>query len=226
MKHLKFAPFIIVLAIAACSNGNKDKASAPVTDTGKKPVASAIATPKNDTVEIRELIKKMLNWAETKKSMELVPALTDSKDSLCIGFDLKKLDTNLTELKNTNFFSAGFIENYKQIILTLDKKAKNKEFKWSTDELPPFNFANDVDPWCDCQDVPYDKPSPWGLVLIRVVSLDKEKGELYWTWGEPRAGRTPDWKDFSYKFKVQKEEGRWKISYLQGFDFKEGTHTI
>jgi len=167
----------------------------------------------------------MLNWAESKNKFDLVPVLTDNKDSLCIGFDLKELDTNLTELKTRNFFSAEFIDNYKQIILTLDKKMKDKAFApWSTNELPPYSFANDSDPWCDCQDEPSD--NPWNKVEVKISSLDNEKGEAYWTWGKLGADVDRSWKGFTYKFKVQKEDGRWKISYLEGFDFKQGTHTI
>lgn len=215
--------FIIVSAFLAYGDGDRHKSlSADATAKSARPVKR----PKDDKTEIQDLVRKMLDWAETKKSMELVPALTDSKDSLCIGFDRKKLDANLKELKSTNFFTAGFIENYKQIILTLDKKVKNKEFKWSTDELPPFNFANDEDPWCNCQDEPYDKPSPWNLVEVTIVSQDKESGELYWNWGKLKSGTSDDWKDFTYKFKVQKQDGKWKISYLEGFDFRQGTQTI
>lgn len=210
----------------ACGNGDRHR-NTPA-DTATKPATptAVVAQGKDDKTEIRDLVRNMLNWAESNKTFDFTPALIDKKDSLCIGFDLKKLDTNERVLKATNFFSKEFIDNYRQIILTLDKKARNKEFKWNTYELPPFNFANDSDPWCDCQDYPYDKPSPWDLVEVKVVSLDKEKGELAWTWGKLGADADQSWKDFSYKFKVQKEEGRWQISYLDGFDFKEGTKTI
>jgi hypothetical protein len=150
--------------------------------------------------------------------------VTDSKDSVYIGFDLKKLKENLDTLKATNLFSAGFIENYDQIILTLDTGLRtNRYVKWSTGELPTFSFANDVDPWCLCQDVPYDKPNAWDLVEVKIIKLNNEKGELYWTWGNPELNSAPDWKDFTYKFGVEKENGKWKISYLQGFDLKEST---
>jgi hypothetical protein len=129
------------------------------------------------------------------------------------------LKVNLEKLRAANFFSAGFIENYNQIILTLDKKFKNKEFgKWSTGELPPFSFANDVSPWCDCQD-----NLSWDLVEVKIINLNNEKGELYWTWGKSELNGDASWKAFSYKFGVEKENGKWKISYLQGFDFKEST---
>jgi hypothetical protein len=125
----------------------------------------------------------------------------------------------------TNFFSVEFIENYNQIILTLDKKIKNKEFdKWYTYELPTFHFANDIDPWTLCQDVPYDKPNPYDFVEVKVIKLEKEKAELNWTWGKLDLNSDKGWKEFTYKFHVVKENSNWKISYLQGFDFKDSTH--
>jgi len=171
----------------------------------------------NDKDEIQDLIRQVLNWRDSKNSIDILPALNDSTDKIYIGFDLNIHKANLNKLCATGFFSAEFIENYNQIILTLDKKIKNKEFNdWLVGELPSFSFANDVDPWCLCQDVPYDKPNPWDLVEVEIINLDNEKGDLTWTWGKS------DWsKNFKYKFRVSKENGKWKIDYLHGFDFKE-----
>jgi hypothetical protein len=36
---------------------------------------------------------------------------------------------------------------------------------------------------------------------------------VWWTWGDKNFS-----KGFSYKVRLQKENGFWKISYLQGFD--------
>lgn len=216
MKYLKFATAILALSLFSCTHNNEHKEPAVKASTAKtvKPPEAS-----NDKQEIQALIRKVLNWGDSKNSIELVPVLTDGKDSTYIGFDLEKLKANLRKLKATDFFSAGFIENYNQIILTLDKKFRNKEFdKWSTGELPPFSFANDVDPWCDCQD-----NLSWDLVEVKIINLNNEKGELSWTWGKPELNGDPSWKEFSYKFDVEKENGKWKVSYLQGFDFKEST---
>ncbi|MFI5137529.1 MAG: hypothetical protein ACHQIM_06855 [Sphingobacteriales bacterium] len=221
MKYLRFGTAILALFLFSCSHNSERKESPlkiKATKTLKSPEIS------NDKQEIQILIRKALNWSESKNSINLLPVLTDSKDSICVGFDLEKLNVTLEKLKATNFFSSRFVDNYSQIILTLDKKIKNNEFeKWSVSELPTFSFANDVDPWCLCQDVPYDKPNPWDLIEVKVIKLNDEKGELYWTWGKPELNGSPDWKDFTYKFEVEKENGKWKISYLQGFDFKEST---
>lgn len=177
-----------------------------------------------DKEEVQVLIRQVLKWAESKKSIDLLPALTDSKDSTCIGFDLNKHKANLDKLRETNFFASEFIENYNQIILTLDRKIKNNEFdKWNTYELPPFVFANDVDPWTLCQDIPYDKPSSWNYVEIEIVNLNNGKAEAVWKWGKLELNTSPDWKEFTYKFKAVKEDDRWKIAYMQGFDFSKVT---
>jgi hypothetical protein len=214
MKYLKFV-ISIPLGLVSCNQHNSDHTASSVkTNTI---TTSKVADVSKDKQEIQNLIRETLQWADSKR-FDLLPTLMDSKDSTYVGFDLDKLRLNLEILKKTDFFSVKFIENYNQIILTLDKKFKNKEFgTWSANDLPVFHFANDVDPWCLCQD-----NMSWNAVEVKVAKLNSENGELYWTWGGPELnGASPDWKDFSYKFDVEKENGKWKISYLQGFDFEE-----
>lgn len=227
MKYLKFGSIILMLCLFSCTENSKHEKSATKSDTTGR--VGALKTSNNkddknkgDKEEIQNLIRGMLSWSSSKNNSDILPLLTDNKDSICTGFDLIKLKVILDKLKTTNFFSSDFIENYNQIILTLDKKMKDKEFdKWSTGELPPFSFANDVNPWCLCQDVPYDTPDPWSLVEVEVISLNDDEGALNWKWGKPELNGSADWRDFRYKFNVKKENGKWRISYLQGFDFKE-----
>ena len=79
-------------------------------------------------------------------------------------------------------------------------------------------FANDVDPWCSCQD-----NLDWDLVEVKVIALNGNNGELDWYWGNLRPEYDTSWRDFKYLFRVVKEDSKLKISYLQGFDFKEST---
>lgn len=175
-----------------------------------------------DKEEIRNLIRQILNWAKSEESINLLPVMTKNNDSICIGFDFDKHNLNLKKLKATNLFAQEFIENYDQIIKTLDKRIKNKELaQWNINELPTFIFANDVDPYCLCQDIPYDNPSPWDFVEIDIINLDK--GKINWKWGNLPPSSDQSWKDFLYKFRVVKENNKWKIAYLQGFDFNEST---
>jgi len=179
-----------------------------------------------DKEEIQNLIRQTLKWADSKNSIGLTPVLTDSQDSIYIGFDLNKHKSYLDKLRATGFFANEFIENFNQIIITLDKKLRNHEFEeWLVGDLPPFQFKNDVNPWCACQDVPYDNPSPWDNVEIEIIELNNDSAQLIWKWGRLDLNTHPSWKEFSYQFRTVKENGKWKIAYLQEFDFEESTQT-
>jgi hypothetical protein len=219
MNHFRLWTFILGLIFFSCNDNPPISRTA---DQIEKNSADSISTDQN---EIRDLIRLTLIWADSKNSINLHPVIMDRKDSVYIGFDLEKHKDNLNKLKSTGFFAAEFIDNYDQIILTLDKGLRDGTYEqWLVGDLPTFIFANDVDPWCECQDVPCDSPSPWGLVEIEPISLDKNKGILNWKWGGPlEQNSAPSWKEFRYDFRVIKEDGKWKIAYLQGFDFKEST---
>jgi len=203
MKLPGLLSLIFGLLLFGCNHTSKS-------DQSKKNPAktTSVANPDGDRTEIRNLIRQMLKWSDSKNLGELLPAL--SKDSICTGFDFDKVNQNLEKLRQTGFFADEFIDNYDRIMHTLDKKIKNKEFDaWNVYELPTFNFANDVDPWCLCQD-----NLSWDNVDIKTVKLSNDKGDLTWNWGKLDAGVDSSWKSFSYKFRVVKVGNKWKISYL------------
>jgi hypothetical protein len=196
---LTFGPIIF-----GCDNQVKSKSavSAKVSPEMKKS-----PDVHNDKREITALIRQVLKWGDSKNAVDLLPAL--SKDSICIGFDFTKQRKNDEELRRIGFFAEEFINNFDKIIQTLDKKIKNNEFeKWNIGELPTFSFANDVSPWCSCQD-----NFAWDKVEVEPVKIINDKAELKWKWGSD-AGPN----DFSRVFRVVKVGDKWKISYLQGFD--------
>lgn len=171
-----------------------------------------VADVQKEKEEIHTLMRQVLRWSESKESIELLPVLKDSKGNIYIGFDTNKHKANLTKLRGTGFFANEFIENYNHIIQTLDQRMRNREFEeWLVGDLPPFKFVNDINPWCLCQGF-----SPEQFADVKIVQIDSKSGDLIWNW-EKGTG----WVDF--KFKVLKEDGKWKISYLQGFDYKEST---
>lgn len=173
----------------------------------------------DDKEKIQNLIRQVLNWANSKNSIDLLPVFSDNKDSVYIGFDLDKHKQNLNKLRQTNLFATEFIENYNQIILTLDKGLKEGYYgKWLVGDLPTFIFSNDHSPWCNCQD-----NDDWNKVELRVITLTDNEGELEWTWGNLSTDKYSEWKDFAYKFRVVEENDKWKIAYMTGFDFKEST---
>lgn len=220
MKYIKFTATVAILSLCSC--GQNTQTSKQTIDTTVIAKTEVAAVGKDDEKQIRELVRKMLIWAEHKNSLNLTPIIENKKDSVYTGFDLEILKTNLQTLKATGFFADEFIENYRQIILTLAQKMKGKT--WSTGELPPYNFANDSDPWCACQDTPYD--NPWDKVQITVINLNGTSGELYWKFARRSTDKSSNIDDFKYKFNVKKEAGKWKIAYLQDFDLAESTKVL
>ena len=213
MKNTILFILIIGLVFVSCNQNNK-------TNVIKEEQTENLQVKElsKDEEEIQNLIRNVLKWADTENSIDILPALTDEEDSLYIGFDMKRHEENLNKLRKTDFFAKEFIENYNQIIRTLDKKMRSKEYdEWLVGDLPTFGFSNDEDVWCSCQDYPYDEgdPNAWN-VEVKVVRLNSENGELEYTWDKST------WADFKYKFKVVKENGKWKISYMEGFDFEKG----
>ena len=185
MKHIGLLILIIGLTFSSCNKKNK------TTTTTENKLENLESSDKSkDKEEIQNLIRQVLNWADSKNRIDLLPVVTDSNDSIYIGFDLDKHKQNLDKLKSTHFFATEFIENYNQIILTLDKRLRNGEYeKWLVGDLPTFIFANDVNPWCMCQD-----NMDWNTVEVNIISLDNEKGELEWYWGNLSSDTDLGWK--------------------------------
>ena len=220
MKTTGFLTLVLGLIFLSCNQNTRTKTTTTVKQTEN---LQQIDNSK-DKEEIQNLMRQTLKWADSKNVIDILPLLADSQDSVYIGFDLNKHKSNLDKLRTTDFFASEFIENYNQIILTLDKKLRNREIEeWLVGDIPNFRFANGANPWCDCQDIPYDNPSPWDYIEIEVIELNNDRAELIWKWGGLDININSAWKEFSYKFRAVKENGKWKITYLQNFDFEEST---
>jgi len=222
MTCLRFAFAALIVCLLGCNENSKSKVTENQDVAILKANTPALPDTTKDKQEIQKLIRNLLVWAEDRKAVpDLLPFVINRQDSTVTGFDLSKLKGVDDSLKNTGFFSKEFINNYNQIIQALDRRMKGKEIApFSTGEIPPFGFDTDADPWCNCQEVPYDHPNAYGLVDVHIIELNSESGKLYWTWGSLPKDVSPGWKTITYKFNVTKVGGKWKISYLQGFDIK------
>jgi hypothetical protein len=168
----------------------------------------------DDKTQVRRLVIQVLEWQDKNGTFNGFEPIFNPNDDLAIGMDLEVLQKELDKFTKTNLFDEEFLSKYDSIVKTIDRKIKNKEIEIWDGEMPPYGGAN---PWCDCQDIPYE--DPWDKIDIKFLSIDNEKAVLSWTWGNS------DWsKDFSYKVKAKKTDGTWKISYLQGFDFNVMTN--
>ncbi|MDR0801482.1 hypothetical protein [Fluviicola sp.] len=214
MKTIKLLTLIFGLVLSSCNQGGS-------TTTVEHTENLLQIDHSKDKKKIQNLIRQVLKWADSKDCIT-TPVLSDSQDSIYTGFDLNKLQSNLDKLRTTGFFASEFIDNYNQIMLTLNRKLRNQEVEWLVGDLPPFGNT-DTNPWCDCQDVPFDNPNPWDYVKIEIIELKNGNAQLIWKWGSPNLNTHPVWEEFSYRFKAVKENSKWKIAYLQGFDFDEST---
>jgi hypothetical protein len=217
MKIKGFCLILFGLTFSSCNQNpepiaekeNQSETSTAILEAS----ASDISSEKE---EIQRLVREVLKWAESKNSIDLLPVVADKNDSIYSNFDLSRLKQNLNQLEETNLFAKEFIENYNQIILKLNRKLAANEFEygpWLVGDMPPFSFESDVDPWCLCQ----DSPAPWDQVEVNHL-----EGQTYeWKWGDLKEETHPSWKEFRYKFKVTKENTRWVISYLEGFDIEQ-----
>jgi hypothetical protein len=213
MKQFGLLIFIIGLIFSSCIQKNTS------TTTAQNKLENIENSDKSkDTEEIQKLICQILNWADSKNCIELLPVVTDSNDSIYIGFDIDKHRLNLEKLKSTDFFANEFIDNYNQIILALDKGLRNGEYEqWLVGDLPTFIFANDYSPWWNGQEsFSIEKGA------IELIKLEKGKGEFNFICGDKSLG-CEGMENYKMRFGVIKENNKWKISYMEGFDFKEST---
>jgi hypothetical protein len=215
MKSVHILSLAIANLIISCSCTQEDQSTKKNKTESNHTVNIQVGDSVRNKEEIEMLIKNVLKWADSKQVIPLLPAIV--KDSICIGFNLDALEKNLIRLEGTGFFASEFIQNYNKIILTLNQKIKNNEFaKWNVYELPSFRFANGFNPWCECQD-----NLDWNLVEVKIMNNDN--GKMIWHWGSLGKNYDESWKKFEYRFRVVKEDGKWKIAFMQGFDFKEST---
>jgi len=168
---------------------------------------------KESLSKIQELMRQVLKQADSGNRIELWASLIN-RGNVYVGFDLDKHKTILYKLRATGLYAEEFVENFNQIVLFYDKMLRDGELEWFTGELIPL--ANGANPWCKCQDVPYDEPCPWENIEVEITKLTNTTAEAVWRWGLLRSDSP--WNEFPYHFRAVKENGKWKISYLEGFD--------
>jgi hypothetical protein len=110
------------------------------------------------------------------------------------------------ELKATGLFTAKFLEDYNNVALLLNKGLQDKTFAWAVGELPPFSQG--VSPWCNCQDVPENYLDK---IYLTRMSIKGDTASLDWSWEE----------GMYYSVVAARENGAWKLQYLEGFDFHD-----
>lgn len=217
LKH-QLRLIVFILLIASCANDKPRQKVKPVeikqTDlaTNAEPVMTV-----EDEKQLQELVTELYEWHETKSSNNDFNPAADTENRNYIGLDMKQNNLRLKEIRATNLFDEAFLENYQRIATSLDKQLKTKALEWEVGYLP--TFGSGANPWCNCQDIPDD--SYWNYLKISIISIENNEAALSWTWGNNNSISIEWSKNFNYRIKASKKNEKWKISYLQGFDYDD-----
>lgn len=214
MKFIKYNLLIALFIVTSCVNIEKKENDESETNSITELGISEKENDNPDKTEIESLIKNMYRWQENYQPKmgrdEII------KDSLIVGLDKKQHETYLKTLDETGFFAKEFLTNMTHIHETLNKMLKSGKVKWYDGDMSPF--GDDSSPWCNCQDVPTDN-DPYGIIKFTFSKLDNNEATLNWSWDIRE-----DWKGFpNYKIRTVKEDGKWKIAWMQGWNHDTST---
>lgn len=189
------------LLISSCGN------QAAVNKEEKTIVAEAptSAAPANsqDSIDLTKLVRSVYKWQDTEGEGNDFDPKEVEGDSLYRGIDWAAYNKRVKKLKATNYFDQRFLDNHKLVATYIDTALKSGREEWPKGELPSFGY--DQSPWCNCQDAPSE--NAWDSITVTNLKIENAQADFSWTWGD----------NFLYKTKAVKENGAWKISYLEGF---------
>lgn len=201
MKKISPAVLIVstMLLITACNNGKSagkvESSTVKITDNSK------------DSIALTKLITQVYQWHEKIGSpLDFDVETSKPSDTLYSGINWDAYNKLLNAIVKSNYFDQQFITNYAAIAAHIDSELKTGKTTWLVGELSPFGY--DASPWCNCQDTPQD--NFWDILKITDLKIVNDKATFSWTWGN----------EFKYKVKASRNNGTWKISYLEGFDNK------
>ncbi|GEM_PF-1463616 len=201
---------MLLFTAASCTSvgSNKETSTESLLADSSKDVDTASA----DSIALLQLTKRMVQWAEEEQQgSDFVPVDLKSGDSSYRQLDMEKHKERLDELRATQLFSASFIDNYNQIAKQINQKMLENKLVWNEGELPPF--GDGASPWCNCQDRPDDYQDQ---LRIRHVKADGASYAYQWNMGN----------DVNVATKAVKEGDKWKISWIDGFDYRKMVSTF
>jgi hypothetical protein len=202
MKNSITVPLLAsVFFITSC--GNHENVSKEEKPNAAETPASASAANGEDSIALTKLVRAVYKWEDTEgQGSDFDPKEVEG-DSLYRGIDWEAYNKRVKMLKATNYFDQRFFDSHKQVARYIDTALKSGREEWPKGDLPSFGY--DVSPWCNCQDAPIE--NAWKILTIANLKIENGQADFSWTWGE----------NFLYKIKAVKENGAWKISYLEGF---------
>lgn len=211
-KKLFVAIAVLFLGLLnGCKKSKSADAEIEKIETELKPTPEVDTTMSfvTDSTLLSELIQKAYTWHYKNEIKDFPYKYNLPNDSIFTGIDWDLYNQNIKEFKKTDLFSAEFFKNHKRIATNLDKSIKKSGIQWrnSNGEIPIWN--SEVDDWCNCQDY---SDNFWNHAGAFAIKIHNDVAEFEASWPPIEKNDT-----VIYKMKANKEDGKWKISYLEGF---------
>ncbi len=201
MRTLKYILPIISILLASCSQ-NRTNAKIDSNDSNWQ----------KDSLEVINSLKHVYKWHDSAKST-LMDFSVLVVDSFQTGLDFPSFEKTVKALKKSHLFSSTFITNYRELGELINKKLTTADPKY----LNEINFTyQDADPWTSFQD---NVDQYWNGFKISDFALSSDSASLRW-WLQEQYSKTD-----KYLVRLIKEDGKWVVSYLDGFDKKMYTQT-
>jgi hypothetical protein len=162
----------------------------------------------DDSTQVVSLLKDMYRWHDGNQAGGADFSII-VKDTAQVGLNYDSLTRTMGVLRQTNFFSRSFLDNYKALADFINRKL----VKANPPLANEINFDfQDADPWTGFQD---SDSAYWNKFQITAYRSTADSASLKWLI------KTKDWSSDPYAVGFAKENGQWKVSSLEGFDLKK-----
>jgi len=170
----------------------------------KSVVVTTVQTINTDSIALTDLVRNSYAWYEKIADagfIDFEPSKKNPADTFYSGIDMEKHRGFLHSMEASGLFIKGFITNYDSIALYIDTQLKNGEEIWLIGDMSPFSDCN---PWYEAQD--YSETQ----TKLEKITINNDVASFVI-------------KDYNIQARANKENGTWKISYLQGLDINHFT---
>ncbi|GEM_PF-4667700 len=233
MKHLHSLVFLfLLLGFGGCHQKAVMQKKPDLQDkqvTQGQPAAAPAPDPQcqQDEADIKSAVRQLYKWYHTQGVSVDFPH-TESGDFFT-GLDEGAFELRVQQLKDSGLFTQAFLDNYTKIGHEIHRRLRTKEMIYEAGYTPPY--GNGANPWTNSLDVSSD--TYWNEIRIENVVTRGNRAVLTWSWpGNYRemritkavclqkAEKAVIIESADYQIEVVKENDRWKITRMQGFDFK------
>lgn len=211
LKKGIFLSFFFMFVVVGCHRPQA-KSEAVCADT----TAMVESDDSLEVLPIRVLIRSMLRWSDSA-DLPLEPVVV--KDGFVTGIDWKAVPHQKEMLKQTGFFHDEFVVRYDSLLRVVDAHLTAKTApKCREGELLPYSIGAGASPWLLLQDTPsYADEDPYNHVEVALTHLKSDVACGYWYWDGLAENDPFGKKQFRCRFQVKLSDGRWEITYLEGF---------